>query len=90
MSYSPGRMEGQRQKRFITGRSETPGMAEAAISPGPPTQKSVLEGRSTCPDADLLATRLNLHVLIVLHRKAVFYNSCALVEGIGRQIQVPA
>ncbi len=34
--------------------------------------------------AGLFTAGLDLHVLIVFHRKAVVYNSCALVEGIGR------
>lgn len=33
--------------------------------------------------AGLFTAGLDLHVLIVFHRKAVVYNSCALVEGIG-------
>jgi hypothetical protein len=40
--------------------------------------------------ADLSTAGLDLHVPIVLHRKAVFYNSCIFVEGIGRQVQIPA
>lgn len=40
--------------------------------------------------AGLFTAGLDLHVLIVLHRKAVFYNSCIFVDGIGRQVHIPA
>ncbi len=40
--------------------------------------------------AGLLTSGLDLHVLIVFHCEAVFYNSCILVDGIGLEVQVPA